>query len=78
MPRRSFATYTAVIPAKRTVPSYHLPNVTAKESEVQPKDGEQGRKAYYLPFAFTWGKRLLAKAVCPFRMCIYYVVFGGR
>jgi tetratricopeptide (TPR) repeat protein len=41
-------------PAIRTVPSYHLPNVTAKESEVQPKDGEQKRKPYYGAFAFTW------------------------
>jgi len=25
-----------------------------RESEVQPKDGEQGRKVYIGPCAFTW------------------------
>jgi hypothetical protein len=54
MPRRSFSSYTAARPEKRTVASHHIPNVTAKQSEVQPKDGEKQRKAYYLPFAFTW------------------------
>ena len=40
MPRRRKPTYTAVKTGFRTVPSYHFPNVTAKESQVQRRDGE--------------------------------------
>ena len=56
MPRRSFSSYTAARPEKRTVPSYHLPNVTAKESQVQRRDGEKEHKPYIRACAFTWGR----------------------
>jgi hypothetical protein len=41
-------------PAIRTVPSYHFPNVTAKESRVQRRDGEKEHKPYIRACAFTW------------------------
>jgi hypothetical protein len=54
MPRRSFSSYTAARPEKRTVPSYHFPNVTAKESRVQRRDGEQEHEVFMVLRAFTW------------------------
>ena len=39
MPRRSFATYTAVIPAKRTVANHHIPTVTVSNHKYNAGTG---------------------------------------
>ena len=43
-----------------------LPSLLAlsfRESEVQPKDGEQGRKVFIPPCAFTWHRVFIVKCV---------------